>query len=170
MNRCIQILNLIGVLVLASLCVFQWQINRNLNIETNHLEKIRQEQTSLLAERDKTIKGQTTDLDTFRTQLERTLAELKEAEGKNTAHERQLAQLVQDNEALKTSIAEWTAAVRARDERLREGNERITAFAARTDEAVRKFNQLASDYNDVVRQLNEARKPDAAKTTQTPPP
>jgi 5-bromo-4-chloroindolyl phosphate hydrolysis protein len=170
MNRCIQILNFVGVLVLVGLCALQWTNNRTLNLETNRLEQIRQEQAARLAEQEKTIKGQGADLDTFRAQLEHTHSALKAAERKNAVQEQKLQRFVQENETLKTSVAEWSAAVHARDERLREANDRINAFAARADAAVRKFNQLATDHNDVVRQLNEARTQSSAKTTQAPPP
>lgn len=168
MSRRIHLLNLVGVLVLATLCAYQWRANRGLNLDVNRLEKIRIEQTAHIAAQDKTIKGQAADLDLFRSQLEQTRAELHDALSENAALERRLAQVTDENENLKTAIAEWAAAVAARDERIVEANQRIEEFAGRLDDSIRKFNDLAADYNDVVRQLNEARAREANAPKDAP--
>ena len=41
MNRMLQWVNFLGVLVLAGLCVVQWKVNRRLNLETADLERVR---------------------------------------------------------------------------------------------------------------------------------
>ena len=48
MNRCLHWFNLAGVLALALLCVVQWRLNRQLNLELNAAEKARQQQAARL--------------------------------------------------------------------------------------------------------------------------
>ena len=48
MNRFLHWFNLAGVLALALLCVVQWRLNRQLNLELNAAEKARQQQAARL--------------------------------------------------------------------------------------------------------------------------
>jgi len=157
MNRWLQYLNLFGVLALAALCVFQWRMNRQLNLETNRLEKIRIEQTSQLDEQSKKLKGTTEDLETFREQLTRANVELKEQTEKFAASDAKVDALILDRDALKESLSKWTNAVAERDKQLKESNAQIQKLAADLNAAVAKHNQLATNYNAVVKDLNELR-------------
>ena len=52
MNRFLHWFNLAGVLALALLCVVQWRLNRQLNLELNAAEKARQQQAARLGEQE----------------------------------------------------------------------------------------------------------------------
>ena len=82
MNRFLHWFNLAGVLALALLCVVQWRLNRQLNLELNAAEKARQQQAARLGEQEQRLKGGATDLDGFREQLTRATASLKEKIGR----------------------------------------------------------------------------------------
>jgi len=157
MNRALQYLNLVGVVAVGALCVTQWQVNRRANLEVIGLEKVRQGQSAKIEEQGRTLKGYALDLDSFREQLSRTAASLKETDSKLIVTERQLQQLDLERQQLKTSVTNWAAAVTARDEQLRQINERLTKLAVDRNDAVEKFNDLAAKYNGVVKDLNEAR-------------
>ena len=167
MNRWLQYINLFGVLALAALCVFQWRMNRQLNLETNRLEKTRIEHTRQLEEQSKKVKGTTEDLETFREQLTRANVELKEQTEKFAASEANVDALTLERDAMKEALAKWTNAVAERDKQLKEGNAQIQKLADDLNAAVKKYNQLATNYNAVVEELNKLRSA-AAKETKQP--
>jgi chromosome segregation ATPase len=157
MNRALIYVNLVGVLLLAALSVAQWQANRRANLETIAPEKVRQGQSAKLIEQDKVNQGQAADLESFRGQLARTHATLKEVEGRLGAAERDLLQRSAERDQLEVSVTNWAAAVTARDQQLKSLNEDLQKLAKDRNEVVGKFNDLASKYNTVVKDLNEAR-------------
>ena len=157
MNRRLQYLNLFGVFALAGLCVFQWRMNRQLNLDVNRLEKARLEQTAQFDDQSKKLKGTTEDLETFREQLTRANVELKEQTEKSAAGETKIENLTVERDELKSALAKWTNAVAERDQRLKESNVQIQKLADDLNAAVVKYNQLATNYNSVVKDLNEAR-------------
>ncbi len=157
MNRRLQYLNLFGVIALAGLCVFQWRTNRQLNLDVNQLEKARIGQTAQFDEQSKKLKGTTEDLETFREQLTRANVSLKEQTDKSSGNEAKIENLTVERDELKTTLAKWTNAVAERDQRLKESNAQIQKLAHDLNAAVVKYNQLATNYNAVVKDLNESR-------------
>ncbi len=71
MNRTLNYLNLVGVVLLAVLCALQWRRDSRLNLLAIDLEKTRQAQASKLAEQDAMLKQNASDLDDLRDRLER---------------------------------------------------------------------------------------------------
>jgi len=167
MNRSLQYANLIGVVALTVLCVFQWKANRRVNMEASALEKTRLELTSKVEEHEKTIKGQVADLETFREQLSLATRSLKETETKLTKAGREIAQLETEREQLKASVTNWAAAVTARDERLKEGNARIKQLGEEMNANIRKFNELAETHGKLVKDWNEQQARLAAMRTNS---
>ncbi len=157
MNRWLQFVNLLGVLALTALYVFQWQMNRRLNLEVNQLEKTSISQTTQIEEQSKKLKGTADDLETFREQLARATVNLKEQTDKSLGHETKIDALTVERDGLKNSLAQWTNAVAARDKRLAESNAEIQKLADDLNAAVVKYNQLGSNYNTVVNDLNALR-------------
>jgi chromosome segregation ATPase len=157
MNRALQYFNLFGVIVLAALCVFQWRMNRQLNLDVNGLEKTRIEQAARIEEQSKKLKGTTEDLETFREQLTRAHVDLKQQTEKSATDETKIEALKLERDALKESLAKWTNAVIERDKRLNESNAQIQKLADDLNAAVEKYNRLATNYNAVVKDLNELR-------------
>jgi len=157
MNRALAYLNLLGVLLLAVLCILQWRSNRSLNLDVNRLEQTNQSQATRLDEQARDLRGLTADLDRFRGQLGATTLSQKDVEGKLRASESLVARLSGERDQLKASIAEWTAAVAARDERLAEANVRIRDLSAQLNDTVARYNALVATHNDLVKQLNDVR-------------
>ena len=167
MNRFLQYANLIGVAALAVLCAFQWNVNRRVNLEASALEKTRLELNAKLAEHDKTIKGQAQDLDTFREQISLATTSLEETETKLAKAGREVAQLETEREQLKASVTNWAAAVTARDERIKEANERIQQLGTDLNASIRKFNELAEAHSQLVKNWNDQQEKLAAMKTNT---
>jgi regulator of replication initiation timing len=157
MNRFLQYFNFAGILALAVLCAFQWHANRTANLEVIRLEKIGLQQASNLAEKEKTLKGSISDLDSFRQQLAQAHAELKDLEPKLATATHENLQLISEREALKKSLTNWVGAVSARDERLRSATLKIENLSTDRNRTVSKFNELAEKYNSVAKELSEAR-------------
>ncbi len=172
-------INLIGVLALALLCVAQWKINRSLNLEIVRLDKLVQEQTLELQDQQRAAKGLATDLDTFRSQITRLNEEAQERAKTLNAAQALARQLERDRDQLRQSVtnwakthaelgerhktetaqlreavATWESAVKTRDARLKEANERIQSLGGQLNDGVARYNQLATNYNDVVERLN----------------
>ena len=57
MNRFLQWFNLAGVLTLAVLCVLQWRMNRQLNLDLNAAEQTRQQQAARFDEQARRLAG-----------------------------------------------------------------------------------------------------------------
>lgn len=167
MNRFLQYANLIGVAALAVLCVFQWSLNRRVNLEASALEKTRLELTAKVAEHEKTIKGQTADLDTFREQLTLATSSLKETETKLSKSGREIGQLESEREQLKASVTNWAAAVTARDERIKEANDRLKQLGEDLNASIRKFNELAETHGKLVKAWNDQQEKIAAVKTNS---
>jgi len=155
MKNALITLNLVGVLGLGVLCVAQWRMDRRLHAELERLEAVRVEQVQQLAERDRTINGQVSDLASLRDHITRLTGELKEIEGKFQGTERELGQVTSEREQLREAVKKWSAAVDARDEQMRAANLQIQELANRLNDTVLKFNELATNYNASVGLLNE---------------
>jgi chromosome segregation ATPase len=157
MNRFLEKLNLVGVIILAGLCVAQWKINRDANLDLQHAQKIQREQTTKLADQEKMIQGQVADLEVFRAQLLETKASEKELENKFTVVDRANHELTNERDQLKTSISNWDASVKARDEQLRQASTNLQKLVQSRDDAIEKYNDLAKRHNQLVGEVNAAR-------------
>ena len=153
----LQYVNLVGVLALAALCVVQWQRDRNLNLEVNRLEQMRLDQGSKLAEQERAMRGLNSDLAEFKEQFTKAQTELNDARQKIRAAERDGRQLTTERDQLKTSVTNWAAAVATRDDRLKEAGTQIRRLGYELNSSIRKFNELATSHNAVVKNLNELR-------------
>ena len=163
-------LNLAGVIVLVGISAGQWRHNRDLNLEVNRLEQSGLEQSAKIAETEKLLQGANADLAQFKEQFGRTETELQDDQKKLIEADRNMFQLTSERDQLKTSITNWVAAVAERDARIKEQSDRTRQLADELNDSIRKFNVLATNYNSVVKDLNELRahppKPDAAPSSQ----
>lgn len=148
MNRRLQYANLAGVLALAILCVVQWQRDRGLNLERNRLEKARIEDAAVIRDREKTVRGLTSDLALFKEQISTTRSELGETLDRLRQVESDNTNLATERDQLKESLTNWMAAVSIRDQRINEANQRIQGLAEELNRSIRKFNELAAHYNN----------------------
>lgn len=156
MNRFLERVNLVGVVALAGVCVFQWRINRDVNTEVIHLQKTQQEQSAEIGEQEKTIAGQVADLETFRSQLIGAKADEKETRAKLTASERANRQLSAEAEQLKASLTNWVAAVKERDKQLEHTMTDLKSVIESRDDAIEKYNALAKTHNQLVADVNRS--------------
>jgi len=157
MNRTLQFVNLGGVLLLAALCVFQWQRDRKLNLDFRQSEKTRQAHEKKIGEQERNLHGLNGDLTQLKEQFGRVHAEAKDSQKKLEVSERDHRQLAAERDQLRESVTNWAAAVSLRDHRLTEANDRIRELADQLNTSVRKFNELVTNYNAVVQSLNEQR-------------
>ncbi len=155
MRLSLQHLNLFGVLALGMCCAVQWRTNRELNLEANRLERLRQEQSQQLEERDRRIQQGAADLDRFREQLTRAGERLRETETGLTAARHELAELARERDQLRIAVTNWAEAVAARDARLEEAAGQLERLAADRNEAVTRHNELAERLNETIGHLND---------------
>jgi chromosome segregation ATPase len=165
MNRHLEKLNLLGVVILAALCVAQWKINRDTNLRLQSAQKFQHEQTTKLSDQEKAIQNHLADLETFRTQLTATKARETELEKKLAESDQTNRQLTNERDQLKSTITNWAAAVETRDQQLRQAATNLQALIKTRDEAILKYNDLAKRHNELVTDLNRSRTNALAKTT-----
>jgi chromosome segregation ATPase len=147
MTRIISLSNLAGILVLAILCAAQWKSDSDLNHEVDHLRQLSADQSAKIDDQNKSLKQDAADLDDLRQRLGISQDALKDTQDKLTA-------ATAERDQLKAAVDKWTAAVASRDDAIKEANTQIQKLTADRDDAVKKFNDLADKYNDVVKQLN----------------
>lgn len=154
MNRFLERVNLVGVIALAGLCAFQWRVNREVNSEVIRLQKAQHEQSAKIAEQAKTIAGQDADLETFRGRLMAAKSKEMELRGKLAESERMNRQLAGEGEQLKSSLANWVAAVNDRDNQLERATADLKSLVESRDVAIEKYNALAKTHNQLVADFN----------------
>jgi uncharacterized coiled-coil DUF342 family protein len=166
MNRQLQFLNLFGVLALAVLCVVQWRHDRELNLEVGQLDKTRQTQEQKISEQAEFARGLAADLEHFKIQFKEQHDDLESERHKARDAENEAAKLAAERDQLKESVANWANAVTQRDALVKEANGRIESLSADLNSTIRKYNELTTNYNGVVKELNESRAKPAATNTQ----
>ncbi|MDX1953822.1 MAG: hypothetical protein SFY81_16760 [Verrucomicrobiota bacterium] len=156
MSKALNTLNFLGILVLAGLCVFQWQVNRRLNLQAieqeKHLLQLQQQNRDL----EKMIEGQKSDLQTVKDQFMKSHEELAEIRKTKSVLERNILELETERDQLKSSIADWSEAINKRDEQIRSANDQLTRLASERNDSVLKYNSLAEKYNSLVEDFNKA--------------
>jgi DNA repair exonuclease SbcCD ATPase subunit len=148
-------INLCGVLLLAGLCVVQWQRDRRLNREVQRLEKQHLAAEETRAAQEKTARGTAADLERFKVQFQELHAESAAARQKLRQFEQENAQLLRERDQLQAAVTNWATAVRNRDESLRTLNERLREAGGQLEQSIVRHNALASNYNATVRRLQE---------------
>lgn len=154
MNRVLTWFNLVGVLALALLCVLQWRANRHLNLEWIQGERHRQEQAAALEQQATTAADQASDLAGLRDHLARATKERQDAHTQLALVERQFGQALAKTDQLQAALTNWTAAVAARDARLKEATEQWRAALQERNDTVTRFNELAVRYNRLVQDFD----------------
>jgi chromosome segregation ATPase len=171
MSRLLHWFNLLGVLVVATLCILQWHTNRRLNLDLNRRKQLGLEQAAKLEAQARTSAGQSSDLASLQTHLARVNDDLRNTATSLAVAERRVTQLASERDQLKSTVTHWAAAVAARDERLKEAASQSKALAAERNDLVNKFNELAAQHNKLVKEWNElqSRLSENSKTTPPPP-
>ena len=146
--------NLLGVFVLGLLCIAQWTQNRQLNLEANRLERARLDVVAKLAEKEKAERDLNGDLADLKEHLSKSQTGENEAALKLAALEREVRHSAHEREQLMASVTNWAAAVSVRDQRLKQANEEIRRLGEELNTSIVKFNNLATNYNAVVKDLN----------------
>jgi chromosome segregation ATPase len=149
--------NLFGVLALAALCAFQWGRDRRLNLEIKRLYQVRLELSAKIDDQSNQISGLNEDLNQLKPALANERDLRLQTEKKLAASEATDDQLVRERDQLKAAISNWANAVALRDERMKEANARIEQLAADLNASIRKYNELVTNYNAVVKSLGPTR-------------
>jgi chromosome segregation ATPase len=157
MNGQLKYLNLFGVVALACLCVVQWLHDRRLNLEIKRLDQVRLEQSAKIDEQASQLKGLNEDLDQLKASLATERDLRSQAEQKLQTAEAANAQLALERDQFKGAITNWVNAVALRDERMKEANARIEELAAELNASIRKYNDLVTNYNAIVKSVSGTR-------------
>ena len=165
-------LNLGGVLILTVICVEQWRQDRTLNLTVNRLEQTTQTQAAKLQQQEATLQGVNADLMEFKERFSRSETGLQDTRQKLRTAEREVVQLTTERDQLKVSVTNWAAAVELRDAKLKESYQQTRHLGEELNASIQKFNDLASNHNALVKEVNELRtrlaKPAAERTPSNP--
>jgi septal ring factor EnvC (AmiA/AmiB activator) len=143
MNRFLTILNLAGVLAVATLCITQWHTNSQLDAQVRTLNKTCADQQDKITEQAQTIKEDAADLEDVHQRLSLAEDQLADTQQK-------LALRNAEYEQLRSTLKKWIQAVADRDAALKQAGVEIRQIAAERNDAIQKFNDLATKYNAVV--------------------
>jgi chromosome segregation ATPase len=157
MNDQLKYANLFGVLALAALCVCQWTHDRRLNLQVKRLDQIRLEQAAKIDQQASQLNGLNEDLGQLKTSLATERSLRSQVEQKLETAQATSQQLTLERDQFKGAISNWANAVALRDERMKEANARIEELAADLNASIRKYNELVTNYNAVVKALSENR-------------
>ena len=157
MNDRLKYLNLFGVVALAALCICQWVHDRRLNLEVKRLYQVRLEQSAKIDDQANQLKGLNEDLNQLKASLATERDLRSQAEKKLITAEAATEQLTRERDQLKGAISNWANAVALRDERMKEANARIEQLAADLNASIRKYNELVTNYNAIVKSLGGTR-------------
>ena len=151
-------LNLLGVLILAGLCVTQWFRMRDQDREIDSRKRAADVLEARLAEQDRRLEATLADLESMKSQAIRQLA--IDAADRRTLEEsqRNLQQATYERDQLRSAVSNWTAAVSARDLNLQQMDRAVRNLTNELAAAVQRHNQLATNYNRVVEELNGLRR------------
>lgn len=166
MSSRFQYVNLAGVVALVILCIVQWTRDRALNLEVNRLEKSRINHEQTISDQEKSLRGLNSDLAAFKDQLTSTRSELAETSKKLRESESSNNRLTLERDQLRENITNWMNAVALRDERLKEANTTVQNLADQLNASILKFNELATNYNSVVAELDTLRNQPAGATAK----
>lgn len=150
----LHVFNCVGVAALSVLCVFQWKINRELNLRAEGLEKDRVKLTATQKELEGNIKGLAADLDDFRNRHSAHTEELASLRKNLKQTENEADNLIRQRDQLKENAAVWSNAVKLRDERLQEANTTITSLSEQLKASIQKQNEIVQKHNEVVDKYN----------------
>lgn len=156
MSRCLTLFNLVGVVSLSCVCVLQWQVNRQLNLQRFEGVKARQELMARMEEQAGRARDCQADRDRFRDQLARLSAAGKETGDALATLRRECAVWRSERDSLKSNVVAWAEGVAARDRRIEEAARAMENLARERDERIHAFNRLASNHNTTVKRLEEA--------------
>lgn len=155
MNRFLGPLNLVGVLVLSSICILQWRTNRQAHLERVAQTKAHYELLAKVEEQASQIRDSNADRDRFRDQLTKVSGSWKETGVELASLRKERAAWLVERDTLKSNIVAWTEAVTARDGRIKEANLSLERLAHERNERIEAFNRLAEKHNATVQRLNE---------------
>ncbi|MDR3228905.1 MAG: hypothetical protein LBT53_05795 [Puniceicoccales bacterium] len=158
-------INLLGVLVLAGICAWQWRGEALLLQEVACLRDTVAERDTQIGKQENAIEGISSDRDFFRGQFAETEIELAATNATLEAARREKIRMDGEIERqreivkqLHISLESWRQAVDGRDKQLAEANKILREAAEAQNDAVRRHNELATRHNELVKLLNESRK------------
>ena len=111
MSRWIQILNIIGVLALAILCILQRRTNSRYARANDRLNETSYNQANKIADQDKTIKDDEANLDDLRRRLTESSLKLNDTQAKLAGVSAERDQVTAQRDQLKAEMDKWVAAV-----------------------------------------------------------
>lgn len=165
------ILNAVGVVILTTLAVWQWRVDRGLNLRLIDLDRTRQEQARTIDEQNVAIAGYKADLDEIRDRLTKAREGADKLSGEldtMTAARDKLAEdrarvvaerdrLLTDREIFAETLDSWKTAVAQRDAALAKANESIKTLAKQRDDAVAQCNDVVKKYDTLIDTVNQSR-------------
>jgi chromosome segregation ATPase len=154
MSRILQYFNLVGVAALAVLLAIQWQANSRLDELARNLDQTRQEQASKIADLDKTIKGNASDLEDLRDRLSKSEDTVKDDEKKLVTANADKARLQSAVDQDRAIVVKWRDAIAERDQILLKQKEDLQKLASDHGDLVGKYNDLFAKYNDLAGKYN----------------
>jgi len=156
MIRNLNRINLVLIVLIGGLCVFQWQVEKNAQANINSLQRTVANHEQKIVEQEENLKGANEDIDRFRVQV----TELKALSDDQTVQIRDQkaqvfkldeakTQLTKQSESLRQSLDAYKAAVASRDENIKTLLEQRDQLFSANKNAVEKANLAIASYNEI---------------------
>ena len=155
MNRVLIAFNLVGVAVLAVLCIIQWRVNSLIHFRADAFERTTVQQKSNLKKAQQTISTYTADLEDFRQRISLSEKQLKELDEKLAVETRERNQLAAERDDLSLALGKWKSAVDDRDKTINTAKQELASLATDRNTIAQRLNDLTDKWNSLVKQWNE---------------
>lgn len=149
--RSLPLLNFLGVLALSGICVMQWIRHHTTDQQLQRTQEALQRMESDLHVRTSAETGVKSDLDAFKNRWMESQQNAQELQARLQEAQKELTQAHAQTEEWTRQKAQWTGAISNREARLREALDQIRVLNAELQARAQKYNQLASNYNQVIR-------------------
>lgn len=156
-GRGLRLFNAVGVLLLFVVCMAQWHSIHRRDARLQTLESARVELAGALGGATNTLAQLQVQLAALEALNETNGRRATVAESRVTELERGLHEGAVSQRGLQDQLAAWKKGVEERDQRLKALSEQIPSLVAERDAAIRRFNDLVRQHNDVVALLEKAR-------------
>jgi chromosome segregation ATPase len=149
-------INLVLIVLIGGLCVFQWQVEKNARANINSLQRTAANHEQKIAEQEENLKGANEDIEHFRVQVTELKAQsddqviqIREQKAQVFRLDEAKTQLTKQSESLRQALDAYKAAIASRDENIKTLLEQRDQLYASNKSAVEKANLAIGSYNEI---------------------
>jgi chromosome segregation ATPase len=156
MIRNLNRINLVLIVLIGGLCVFQWQVEKHARANINSLQRTTAIHEQKIAEQEENLKGANEDIERFRVQVTELKAlsddqaiQIRDQKAQVFKLDEAKTQLTKQTESLRQALDVYKAAITSRDENIKTLLEQRDQLFTANKNAVEKANLAIATYNEI---------------------